>query len=145
MLFRSAAIKQALGTLRETPDESLQLRSLIPFTPKRALKRMVDAGLTDPDAPMLCSNLDEFDPMVVRLDGTDGELILTRATGQGVTRQWLELAGGQMTLQSWRIGGGSKIYFTVNAYQPGAENTKHALREVAARTLAEFGLTGTIY
>ena len=140
-----AAIKQALGTLRETPDESLQLRSLIPFTPKRALKRMVDAGLTDPDAPMLCSNLDEFDPMVVRLDGTDGELILTRATGQGVTRQWLELAGGQMTLQSWRIGGGSKIYFTVNAYQPGAENTKHALREVAARTLAEFGLTGTIY
>jgi len=140
-----AAIKQALSTLRETPDESLQLRSLIPFTPKRALKRMVDAGLTDPDAPMLCSNLDEFDPMVVRLDGTDGEMILTRATGQGVTRQWLELAGGQMTLQSWRIGGGSKIYFTVNAYQPGAENTKPALREVAARTLAEFGLTGTIY
>ena len=106
---------------------------------------MVDAGLTDPDAPMLCSNLDEFDPMVVRLDGTDGEMILTRATGQGVTRQWLELAGGQMTLQSWRIGGGSKIYFTVNAYQPGAENTRPALREVAARTLAEFGLTGTIY
>jgi hypothetical protein len=140
-----AAIKQALSTLRETPDESLQLRSLIPFTAKRALKRMVDAGLTDPDAPMLCSNLDEFDPMVVRLDGTDGEMILTRATGQGVTRQWLELAGGQMTLQSWRIGGGSKIYFTVNAYQPGAENTKPALREVAARTLAEFGLTGTIY
>jgi hypothetical protein len=140
-----AAIKQALSTLRETPDESLQLRSLIPFTPKRALKRMVDAGLTDPDAPMLCSNLDEFDPMVVRLDGTDGELILTRATGQGVTRQWLELAGGQMTLQSWRVGGGSKIYFTINAYQPGAENTKHALREVAAHTLAEFGLTGTIY
>ena len=140
-----AAIKQALSTLRETPDESLQLRSLIPFTPKRALKRMVDAGLTDPDAPLLCSNLDEFDPMVVRLDGTDGEIILTRATGQGVTRQWLELAGGQMTLQSWRIGGGSKVYFTVNAYQPGAENTKPALREVAARTLAEFGLTGTIY
>ena len=140
-----AAIKQALSTLRETPDESLQLRSLIPFTPKRALKRMVDAGLTDADAPMLCSNLDEFDPMVVRLDGTDGELILTRATGQGVTRQWLELAGGQMTLQSWRIRGGSKVYFTVNAYQPGAENTKPALCELAAHTLAEFGLTGTIY
>jgi hypothetical protein len=50
-----------------------------------------------------------------------------------------------MTLQSWRVGGGSKIYFTINAYQPGAENTKHALREVAAHTLAEFGLTGTIY
>ena len=140
-----AAIKQAVSTLRETPDESLQLRSLIPFTPKRALKRMVDAGFADPDAPMLCSNLDEFDPIVYRPDGTDGEIILTRATGQGVTRQWLELTGGQMTLQSWRVGGGSKIYFTLNAYQTGAENTKPALQELAAHTLAEFELTGTIY
>lgn len=139
------AIKQALRTLRETPDEALQLRSLIPFTPKRALKRMVDAGLTDPDAPTLCSNLDEFDPVVFRPDGTDGEIILTRVTGQGVTREWLELTGGQMTLQSWRVGGGSKIYFTVNAYQPGAENTKPALRELVAHTLAEFDLTGEIY
>ena len=47
-----------------------------------------------------------------------------------------------MTVQSWRIGG--KIYITVSAYQPGAENTKPALRELAAQTLAEFGLTGEI-
>jgi hypothetical protein len=139
-----AAIKQALTTLRETQDELLQLRSLIPFTPKRALKRMVDAGFCDPAAPMLCSNLDEFDPIVYRPDGTDGEIILTQATGQGLTRQWLELTGGQMTLQSWRVGGGSKAYFTFNAYQPGAENTKPALREMAARVLAEFDLTAEL-
>ncbi|WSE54947.1 hypothetical protein QGN32_15890 [Mycolicibacterium sp. ND9-15] len=139
-----AAIKQALDTLRETEDELLQLRSLIPFTPKRALKRMVDAGLCDSDAPMLCSNLDEFDPIVYRPDGTDGEIILTRATGQGITRQWLELTGGQMTLQSWRVRGGSKIFFTFNAYQPGAESTKPALRELAAHVLAEFDLTGEV-
>ncbi|OMC56474.1 hypothetical protein A5747_07635 [Mycobacterium sp. IS-836] len=138
-----AAIKQALRTLRETPDEALQLRALIPFTPKRALKRMVDAGFTDPDAPMLCSNLGDLDPLVCRLDGTEAELVLTRATGQRVTRQWLDRTGGQMTLQSWRTGG-SKIYLTVNAYQPGAENTKPALRELAARTLAGFDLTGKI-
>jgi len=139
-----AAIKQAVSTLREAPDESLHLRSLIPFTPKPALKRMVDAGLTDPDVPMLCSNLDEFDPAVTRPDGSDAEMVLTRATGQGLTREWLELAGGQMTMQSWRIRGGSTIYFTINAYQPGRENTKPALRELVAHTLAEFGLTGTI-
>ena len=139
-----AAVKHALNTLRETPDELLQLRSLVPFTPKRALKRMVDAGLCDPDAPMLCSNLDEFDPFVYRPDGTDGDMILTRATGQGITRQWLELTGGQMTLQSWRVGGGSKIYFTFNAYQPGAANTKPALRKLAAHVLAEFDLTGEV-
>ena len=138
------AIKSALRTLRETPDESLQLRWLIPFTPKRALKRMVAAGFTDPDIPLLCSNLGDFGPTVCRLDGTYGELVMTRATGQDLTRQWLERARGQMTLQSWRTGG-AKIYVTVNAYQPGAENTKPALRELVARTLAEFGLTGTIY
>jgi hypothetical protein len=50
--------------------------------------------------------------------------------------------GGQMTLQSRLTGG--KIRITVGAYQPGAENTKPALRELAARTLAEFDLTGKI-
>ena len=138
-----AGITRALTTLRETPDEALKLRALIPFTPKQALKRMVDAGFTDPDVPMLCSNLGDFDPLVCRLDGTYGELVMTRATGQHVTRQWLEQTGGQMTLQSWRSGG-SKIYLTINAYQPGAENTKHAVRELARRILAEFDLTGKI-
>ncbi|OBJ09259.1 hypothetical protein [Mycobacterium sp. 1465703.0] len=138
-----AAIRQARKTLREEPDEALQLRSLIPFTPKRALKRMVDAGLNDPDVPMLCSNLGDLDPLVCCLDGTDGELAMTRATGQHVTREWLDRTGGQMTLQSWRTGG-SNIYITVNAYQPGAVNTKPALRELAARTLADFDLTGRI-
>jgi hypothetical protein len=138
-----AAIKQALKTVRETPDESLQLRALIPFTPRRALKRMVDAGFTDPDIPLLCSNMGDFGPMVCLVDGTRSELVMTRATGQHVTRKWLEQAGGQMTIQAWRDGG-DKIYFTVNAYQPGAENTKPALRELAARMLAEFGLTGEI-
>jgi hypothetical protein len=138
-----AGITRALTTLRETPDEALKLRALIPFTPKQALKRMVDAGFTDPDVPMLCSNLGDFDPLVCRLDGTYGELVMTRATGQHVTRQWLEQTGGQLTLQSWSSGG-SKIYLTINAYQPGAENTKHAVRELARRTLAEFDLTGKI-
>ena len=48
-----------------------------------------------------------------------------------------------MHLLSWRTRLG-KIFITVDAYQPGAENTKPALRELAARTLAEFDLTGEI-
>ncbi|KUI06198.1 hypothetical protein AU188_03200 [Mycobacterium sp. IS-3022] len=140
-----AAIKQTLNTMQETPDESLQLRSLVPFMPKRALKRMVDAGVADPAAPTLCSNLDEFDPIVFRPDGTDGEIILIRVTPQRATREWLELTGGQLTLQSWRVAGGSKIYVTVNAYQPGVGDTKPALHELIAKTLADFELTGNIY
>jgi hypothetical protein len=47
-----------------------------------------------------------------------------------------------MTLQSLRLP--RSFVINVNAYQPGAENTKSALRELAARTLAEFDLTGTV-
>ena len=49
-----------------------------------------------------------------------------------------------MQVVSCRTPAIGKIYITVVAYQPGAENTKPALRELAARTLDEFGLTGEI-
>jgi hypothetical protein len=147
-----AAIKAALTTLRETPDEALQLLWLAPFTPKRALKRMADAALTDADRPVFCSNLRDLGSVVYARAGTDAEyatisgalntLHLIRVIGPHVTRQWLERAGGQLTLQSWRIG--DKVGITVEAYQPGADNTKPALRELAARTLAEFDLTAEI-
>jgi hypothetical protein len=47
-----------------------------------------------------------------------------------------------MYLLTFRIPG--MIAINLVAYQPGAENTKPALRELAARTLAEFDLTGEI-
>jgi hypothetical protein len=137
-----AAIKQALRTLRETPDDSLQLVSLVQFTPKRALKRMADALPADPDLPVFCSNLGDLGSVVCRLDGTDSELVMTRVIAQHERRQWLERTGGQMILQSWRIR--DTIRISVGAYQPGAKNTKPALRELAAHTLAEFDLTGKI-
>jgi hypothetical protein len=148
-----AALKQALTTLRETPDEDeRQLIWLAPFTPKRALKRLADAAVTDPDRPVFCSNLRDLGPVVYALAGTEAEyatvtahfypLHLIRVIGQRVTRQWLERAGGQLTVQSWRIG--DKIGITIEAYQPGADNTKPALRELVARTLAEFDLIGEI-
>ena len=139
-----AAIKQALKTLRETPDESLQLAPLAPFTPKRTWKRGVDAAFADPDRPVVCSNLGDVGSVVGWLDGTHCEYAYARGTRQHVTRQWLERAGGQLQLLSFRTPVLGKIFIHVLAYQPGAENTKPALRELAARTLAEFDLTGEI-
>ncbi|WP_156657422.1 hypothetical protein [Mycobacterium kyorinense] len=136
-----AAIKQTLKTSRETPDESSQLLWLMALMPKRALKRMADAAPADPDLPVFCSYLGDLGS-VLRPDGTDAEYGTARGVWQHVTRQRLERMGGQMRVQSWRISG--KLGMTVAAYQPGAENTKPALRELAARTLAEFGLTGEI-
>jgi hypothetical protein len=146
------AVTRALRTLRETPDESLQLLWLVPLTPKRVLKRMGDVALADPNHPVFCSNLGDLGSLVLALARTGIEyetisgalntLHLIRVSGQHLTRQALERTGGQMMLQSWRIGG--KIAITVEAYQPGAENTKPALRELVARTLAEFDLAGEI-
>jgi hypothetical protein len=139
-----AAIKQALKTLRETPDESLQLAALIPFTPKRMWKRGVDAAFADPDRPVVCSNLGDVGSVVGWLDGSHCEYAYARGTRQHVTRQSLERTGGQLQLLSFRTPVLGKIFIHVLAYQPGAENTKPALHELAARTLAEFGLTGEI-
>ena len=61
-----AAIKQALKTRRETPDESSQLAALAPFTPKRTWKRGVEAALTDPDRPVVYSNLGDVGSVVGR-------------------------------------------------------------------------------
>jgi hypothetical protein len=136
------SIKEALRTLTKTPDESLQFFKLMQFIPKRALKRLSDALVADPDLPVLCSNLGGAGAVLCRLDGTDAEYATARLTWQHATRQWLERTGGLMVLQSWRLRG--MIGISVCAYQPGAANTKPALRELAADTLAEFGLTGEI-
>jgi len=137
-----AAIKEALTTLRQTPDTAAQLLWLAPWTPKPTFKRLVDAGFADPDFPVIVSNLGDLGSLVNRADGTPAEYLAGRGMRQDVTRGWLERIGGEMYLLSLRIGG--KISITVRAYQPGAENTKPALRALAARTLAEFDLTGEI-
>jgi hypothetical protein len=131
-------------TARETPDESSQLLWLTPLTPKPALRRLVDAGFADPDLPVIVSNLGDIVSLVNRPDGTaaEAEYLSGRGMRQHLTRRWLERIGGEMYLLSLRVGG--KIAISVRAYQPGAENTKPALRELAARTLAEFDLTGEI-
>ena len=77
-----------------------------------------------------------------RLDGTDAESVTARGTVQHLTRQRLERLGGQMELVCGRIGG--TIAITIIGYQPGAENAKPVLREVAAHMLAEFDLAGEI-
>ena len=135
-------IKRALTDLRESPDETLQLLPLTPFIPKRAVKRGSDVVFGFDDLPVSCSNLGEVDPVVARADGTDAEYVMLRGVDRHVTRQFLERRGGLLTVLAGRIGG--KISITVVAYQPGTENSKDSLRQLAAGTLAEFGLTGVI-
>lgn len=139
-----AAIKQSLKTLEGAPDQSSQLAALSPFTPKRTWKRGAEAQLNDPDLPVIYSNLGDAGLVVSRADGTQCEHAWARGTRQNQTRPQLERTGGHMQVVSCRTPAIGKIYITVVAYQPGADNTKPALRELAARTLTEFGLSGEI-
>ena len=136
------AIKQALAMKAQTPDEVRKLLWLMPFRSRRSMERAAEAAHADPDCPVYCSYLGDLTSLLCHIDGTDAEYITARATWHNATRQWLERTGGVMRLQSGRING--RITVTVVAYQPGAENTKPALRELAAQALADFDLTGEI-
>jgi hypothetical protein len=135
-------IKQALKALRDEPDETLRLLPLTPFLPKRGVRRGSEVVFGFDDLPVSCSNLGEVDAVVARVDGTDAEYMMLRGVDRHVTRQYLERRGGLLTVLAGRIGG--KISIAVVGYQPGTENSKHNLRQVAESTLAEFGLTGVI-
>jgi hypothetical protein len=137
-----ASVKEALTTWRETPHVSSHLESLTPFMPKRTWKWAVDRSFADPDRPVVCSNLGDVGMVVNKLDGTDAEYAFARGTRQHVTSRWLERIGGQLQLLSFRIPG--RLVIHVLGYQVGAENTKPALRELAARALDEFDLPGQI-
>jgi hypothetical protein len=91
---------------------------------------------------LFCFDLGDLGSVMGRLDGTDAESVTARGTVQNRTRQRLERLGGQMELVRGRIDG--KIAITIIGYQPGVENAKSPLREVAAHMLAEFGLAGEI-
>jgi hypothetical protein len=135
-----AAAREALKTLREAPDETSQLLPLIQLVPDRAVNRLADVYLGTADPPVSCSNLGDVDPAVRRPDGTDAEYVILRGLNQGVSRQTLEQARGQLSLVCGRIGG--KLSVSISAYRPGETNTKSDLRELVARVLADFGLTG---
>ncbi|WKG06570.1 hypothetical protein [Mycolicibacterium sp. HK-90] len=138
-----AAVKQTLRTLKETPDESNQLLWLPSFVPKRMLKQMVARAPADPDQAVFSSYLGDLSSLISQADGTAAPFANARTTGQRESRRLLERTGGRAVILSGRLSG--KIFISIGAYQPGAANTPCALRELAALTLADFGLTGEIH
>jgi hypothetical protein len=136
-------IRHGLKSAREVPDQPLELLPLVPFIPRRAVKAGGDLifGFAA-DLPVSCSNLGELDPALARPDGTEAEYVMLRGVDRHITRQSLERKRGQLTLVAGRIGG--KMSISIIAYQLGGQNSKAHLRELAAKTLSEFDLTGVI-
>ncbi len=135
-------LTEALKTAKDAPDPALQILPLIPFIPKRAVRRVGDMLFGFGDSAVLCSNLGDLPVAIASPDGTAAEYVNLRGVDQNVTRQYIESAGGQLVVVGGRIGG--KMSMSVVGYQPGRKNSKQDLRELVARTLAEFGLTGII-
>ncbi|MCV6981423.1 hypothetical protein H7I53_14455 [Mycolicibacterium pulveris] len=138
-----STVRQALQAARDEPDAALQLLPLVPFVPRRALRRVVEQFLgSGADLPVSCSNLGDVHPSVACPDGTEAEYTMLRGADQNVRRADLERAGGQLVVVAGRISG--RISIDVIGYRVGAENSKQRLRELVASTLAEFGLSGEI-
>ncbi|AQT80397.1 hypothetical protein B1R94_15665 [Mycolicibacterium litorale] len=138
-----AAIKQGIVTARQTPDEMVELLPLIPFLPRRAMARIADMAFSfSADLPVSCSNMGDVPDVLLSLDGTVAERLYFRGVDRNLTRDVLERRHGLMTVASARLGG--KIIVPTMSYQPGADNSSTHLREMIAKTLAEFDLTGVI-
>ncbi|MBB3753020.1 hypothetical protein FHT44_005539 [Mycolicibacterium sp. BK634] len=138
------AIKQALKDAKDTPDESAELVALTPFTPKRAWKHLMDYAVSDPEQPAVCSNLGDTGPAASRPDGTLCDGMFARGASQNVTRGWLERTGSQLHVFVGTSMEMNQVGVCVRGYQPGSVTTRAELRELAERTLTEFGLTGEI-
>ncbi len=137
------ALRQGLQRAREEPEEAFQLLPLAPFIPERAVKRLSDAVFrTGADLPVSCSNLGDLPQEIGRPDGTDADFVMLRGIDRYNTRQSLEEKSGLLGVTGGRICG--KMSISIVGYQPGGQNTTPHLRELAERTLAEFGLTGRI-
>ncbi|OMC35552.1 hypothetical protein A5740_00395 [Mycobacterium sp. GA-1841] len=136
------AIREALARNRQTPDETLRLLPLTPYIPKRVVARGSQMVLGLNELPVSCSNLGDIDPRVAEVDGTPADYLILRGVDRRVSREFLENRNGLLTVLAGRVG--DKMSISVVAYQPGGSNSKAALRELAAKALAEFTLSGVI-
>ena len=135
-----SAVREVLVTLRSGPDDKHALLPITPFVPKVAVRRAAD--LIFGDLPVSCSNLGDVPVDMTRADGTEADFMLFRPVDQGVTRKALERAGGQLVVAAGRVGG--TISIGVIGYEVGAHNSREWLADKVVRTLADFGLKGTI-
>ncbi|MDX1872720.1 molecular chaperone TorD family protein [Mycolicibacterium sp. 120266] len=137
-----AAVREAIKNTKETPNPLLDVLPLVPLLPRKAVRLLADTIVGADDLPVTCSNVGMMPEELTSVDGTPADFTVFRGVDQGLTRRFLEHAGGQLVVVSVLVGG--KINIGVEAYQPGAENSKARLRELVAETLAEFELTGEI-
>ncbi|OBI55517.1 hypothetical protein [Mycobacterium sp. E787] len=135
-----AAIKRALMHRREASDEREALLPLVPLLPKRIAKRCVGVA-TGTATGVVSSNLGAAPAEVNRPDGTDADYVSVTSLYPGMTKATMERIGGVLALLSARVHG--QVFISVQAYQPGRQNSKNALRQALSSALDDFSLNAT--
>lgn len=136
-------IRQARQAALNTPNAALGLAPLVPWLPRSAVKGIVNSLFAySEDVPVSCSNMGELPPIGGQIGGSLADYLVIRGVDQNVTEREMQRSKGQLVIVSGRING--KVSISVEAYQPGAENSKSWLRQAAAQTLADFSLDGVI-
>lgn len=132
------AIRTALRSAREQPDESFQLLPLTPFIPRRAVRHT--AAMVLGELPVTCSNVGDVPDLVGRIDGVhQADYLICWGVEQNVMKRDIEQPGGLLVVTALRHNG--KVTIGVVGYQVGAENTKAVLRDHVRQTMDELGVT----
>jgi hypothetical protein len=132
------ALTFGLGKFRRQ-EAALPLTLLVP---KAVVRKLASRAVGVAGLPVGCSYFGDIDPAAACADGTQADYFSVGLVEQNLTEKSHELICGELFLVSGRICG--KLFITLRAYQPGAENSRHELAELISRTLADFRLTGEI-
>ncbi|MGD1283810.1 hypothetical protein ACKUUI_25105 [Mycobacterium seoulense] len=133
-----ARIKEALTRHRDEPDERWALLPLVPFIPRRVMRRLIGV-VTGSAITVASSNLGTLDPAVNRPDGTDADHFAMRTVYPGVTAATMYRTNGGLALLSGRVHG--RVFVSFLAYELGRYNSDIALRQHISTALSEFSLT----
>lgn len=136
-----AVVKAALIRIQEVPDERFALLPLVPFLPKRLVRRMV--GVAAGGTTSVCSsNLGDVAVATNRPDGTDADHFSMRSLYPRVSRATMHRAAGVLAMLSGRVNG--HVFVSVLAYDPAHPTSNQQLQKAIFGTLADFSLTATM-
>jgi len=143
------ALRQALASARQEPDEAIELLPLIPFVPRRAVGALSDAafGFTA-DLPVSCSSFGEAPVELLRVDGTPALRMYFRGVDRKVSLASLERRGGVLSLFSATIG--ETLVLSIVGFQPQSGDgtvtltTREHLLALVTQALTDLDVTATL-
>jgi hypothetical protein len=137
------AMMSALRAGAQQTNDTEALLPVVAWIPGTTTAALVNRAFRYESArPVTCSIIGELSAELGAIDGTPCQSLITRAVDVQVTLGELERTHGHLVIVASRYNG--RMSICIEAYQPGAVNSSDHLRDIALRTLHEFGLDGEV-